>query len=83
MQAAEQATKFINYKFQQLDGYKLINDVFPDAMVKKTGIAYVYYESRVKTDIQTYTGLNDDEFTLIVENDDVEVIEHEKHRLLE
>mgnify|MGYP006969365776 FL=1 len=26
--AAEQATKFISYKFQQHDGYKLINDVF-------------------------------------------------------
>ena len=77
-QAAEQATKFINYKFQQLDGYKLINDVFQDAMVKKTGIAYVYYDDRVKTDIQTYTGLSDEEFTLIVESDDVEVIEHEK-----
>lgn len=77
-QSAEQATSFINFKFQQLDGYKLINDVFQDAMVKKTGIAYVYYDDRVKTDIQTYTGLNDDEFTLIVENDDVEVIEHEE-----
>ena len=54
-QSAEQATKFINYKFQQLDGYKLINDVFQDAMVKKTGIAYVYYDDRVKTEIQTYT----------------------------
>tara|TARA_R100001440_G_scaffold61299_1_gene81205 strand:+ start:456 stop:2573 length:2118 start_codon:yes stop_codon:yes gene_type:complete len=77
-QSAEQATSFINFKFQQLDGYKLINDVFQDAMVKKTGIAYVYYDDRVKTDIQTYTGLSDDEFTLIVDNDDVEVIEHEK-----
>ena len=77
-QSAEQATSFINFKFQQLDGYKLINDVFQDAMVKKTGIAYVYYDDRVKTDIQTYTGLSDEEFTLIVDSDDVEVIEHEK-----
>ena len=26
--AAEQATQFINYKFQQMDGYRIINDVF-------------------------------------------------------
>ncbi|MEK9977268.1 MAG: hypothetical protein VW689_05405, partial [Gammaproteobacteria bacterium] len=77
-QAAEQATSFISFKFQQLDGYKLINDVFQDAMVKKTGIAYVYYDDRVKTEIQTYTGLNDDEFTLIVDSENVEVIEHEQ-----
>ena len=76
--ASEQATTFISFKFQQLDGYRLINDVFQDALVKKTGIAYVYYDDRVKQDIQTYTGLSDDEFTLIVDNDDVEVIEHEK-----
>ena len=58
-----------------LDNKELISK---DAMVKKTGIAYVYYDDRVTTDIQTYTGLNDDEFTLIVENDGVEVIEHEE-----
>ncbi len=77
-QAAEQATQFINYKFQQLDGYKLINDVFQDAMVKKTGIAYVFYDDREKTEIYEYSKLSDEEFTMIVDSDDVEVIEHEQ-----
>ena len=58
VQAAEQATKFINYKFQQHNGYKLLNDVFQDAMVKKTGIAYVYYDEEMETEIQTYLKLN-------------------------
>lgn len=61
--AAEQATRFISYKFQQHNGYRLINDVFQDALVKKMGIAYVYYDDKVKSEIHTFTQLNDDEFT--------------------
>ena len=38
VQVAEQATNFISYKFQQQNGYKLLNDVFQDALVKKTGM---------------------------------------------
>ena len=75
--AAEQATQFISYKFQQHDGYKLINDVFQDALVKKVGIAHVYYDESMRSEIHTYTGLDDDEFTFLVNEDDVEVIEHE------
>lgn len=73
---AEQATAFINYKFQQHDGYRLLNDVFQDALVKKAGIAYVYYDKRQETEIHTYTGLTDEEFTYLVDSDDVEVLEH-------
>tara|TARA_Y100000592_G_scaffold5959_1_gene8616 strand:+ start:2058 stop:4187 length:2130 start_codon:yes stop_codon:yes gene_type:complete len=77
VQAAEQATQFINYKFQQHNGYKLINDVFQDALVKKTGIAYIYYNEMMEQETHTLTGLSDDEFTLLVTDDDVEVLEHE------
>ena len=77
VQAAEQATQFINYKFQQHNGYKLINDVFQDALVKKTGVAYVYYNESMDQETHTLTNLSDDEFTLLVSDDDVEVLEHE------
>jgi len=75
--SAEQATSFVSYKFQQHDGYRVLNDVFQDAMVKKAGIAYVYYNEEVKTEIHTFTNLTDEEFALVVEADDVEVLEHE------
>lgn len=77
VQAAEQATQFISYKFQQHDGYRLINDVFQDALVKKTGIAHVYYNDKMKAEIHTFTNLSDDEFALLVSDDEVEVLEHE------
>ena len=78
VKAAEQATSYISYKFHQHNGYRILNDVFQDAMVKKTGIAYVYYNEQMRPEIHTYTGLNDEEFALIVEDDEVEVIEHEE-----
>ena len=34
VQVCEQMTKFANYKFMQNNGYRLLNDVFQDAMVK-------------------------------------------------
>ena len=77
VQVAEQATNFISYKFQQQNGYKLLNDVFQDALVKKTGIAYVYFDEKEETQIETYEGLSDDEFGLVGSADDVEIIEHE------
>ena len=65
VQAAEQATQFINYKFQQNNGYKIINDVFQDALVKKTGIAYVYYDEKTDQETHTLRDLSDDEFKIV------------------
>ena len=77
VQVAEQATNFISYQFQQQDGYKLLNDVFQDALVKKTGIAYVYFDNKEETEIETFENLTDDEFALITSEENVEIIEHE------
>lgn len=77
VKVAEQATNFISYKFQQQDGYKLLNDVFQDALVKKTGIAYVYFDDKEETQIETFNEISEDEFALIGAEDDVEIIESE------
>jgi hypothetical protein len=77
VQSAEQATQYISYKFQQHDGYRVLNDVFQDAMVKKAGVAYVYHKDNMETEIHTFTNLTDEAFAVIVKEDDVEVLEHE------
>ena len=77
VQSAEQATQYVSYKFQQHDGYRVLNDVFQDAMVKKAGIAYVYHKDNMETEIHTFTNLTDEAFAVIVKEDDVEVLEHE------
>lgn len=75
VQVAEQMTKYANYKFMQNNGYRMLNDVFQDAMVKKCGIAKVMYEDRTENEIYTLTGLSEEEYTLVLDDDDVEVLE--------
>lgn len=73
---AEQMTSYIGYKFQQQDGYRILNDVLQDAMVKKAGVAMAYFDEREEQEIHTFTGLTDDAMQLLIDQDDVEVIEH-------
>jgi hypothetical protein len=73
---AQQATQYMHWKFQELGGYKIINDAFHDALVKKSGIVKVYWEDYQEGKSFTFDNLNDDEFALIVNEDDIEVIEH-------
>ncbi len=79
VEVCEQMTKFANYKFMQNNGYRLLNDVFQDAMVKKTGIAKVMYEDVSKSEIHEAHNLTDDEFTFLTEPDNVTVLEHTKN----
>jgi len=58
---AEQASDFMHYVFNQNDGYRVMNDAFHDALVKKQGIVKVYWETRYDTETFTYSSLNQQE----------------------
>tara|TARA_R110002167_G_scaffold53009_1_gene152437 strand:- start:6269 stop:8356 length:2088 start_codon:yes stop_codon:yes gene_type:complete len=73
---AEQATKYVQYKFQELGGYGLLNDAFHDAMLKKTGIIKLYWDTYSEAESYTFNDLNDMEFSAIVNEKNVEVVEH-------
>lgn len=73
---AEQATSYMHWKFGEINGYKVLNDAFHDALVKKNGVVKVYWEDYQTGETYTYTNLSDEEFALIVNEDNVEVIEH-------
>jgi hypothetical protein len=75
VEAAEQMTRYANYKFMQNNGFRLLNDVFQDAMVKKCGVAKVMFTDNSETEITTHTGLTEEEFIYLAESDDVEVLE--------
>ena len=73
---AELATKYMQYKFNELGGYRIINDAFHDALVKKVGVVKVYWDTYTDQEIYEYHDLNDQEYSLIINEDDVDVIEH-------
>ena len=75
---AEQATDFIHHEFQRLNGYRVLNDLIHDALVKKQGIAKVYYKTYPKAKIHMFTDLTADELTLLVNEPGVEVLSNRR-----
>lgn len=75
--AAEQATNYMHSEFNRLDGYKVLNDAFQDALVKKQGIVKTYFKDYKRSEVFTYTDLTQEEHDFIVNEDGVEVLESE------
>ena len=72
---AEQATEFMHHEFTRLNGYRVINDAFQDALVKKQGIVKAYWMTYPEAEIYTFGDLSDDELTYLTDDDEVTVIE--------
>ena len=83
VKGAEQATKYVNYRFAELNGYTMLNDVIHDALVKKTGVLKVWWEDNTEQEMFTYSNVTDEEMTAIVNDPDVEVIEHSQDSSME
>ena len=75
--AAEQATNYMHSEFNRLDGYKVLNDAFQDALVKKQGIVKTYFKDYKRSEVFTYSDLTQEEYDFIVNEDGVEVLESE------
>jgi len=76
---AEQATKFIKWKFNEVGGFMMLNSAFHDALVSKMGIIKVVWEERARSTIHMFEGLDDDMFQLVVEDPDTFVLEHDEY----
>ena len=73
---SEQATQFAHYKLNELNGYTLLNSVFHDALIKKNGILKVYWDEYTESQIYDVTNVDDNVFTAIVNEENVDVLEH-------
>lgn len=74
--SAEQATAYMHWRFNEIGGYRIINNAFHDALVKKQGVVKVYWDEMEEAEVFEYNDLNDQEYSLIVNDPDIEVIEH-------
>ena len=72
---ADQATRFAHYRFNELNGYTLLNDAIHDALVKKVGVIKTYWEDYSEATIHTYSNLTEEELSVIVNEEGVTVIE--------
>lgn len=73
---AEQASQYIQWRFYEMGGFRLLSDAFHDALLKKTGIIKAYAEEKDCSQVYTFTGLNDMQYQAVIMDPDVEVIEH-------
>ena len=78
-QFAEQATKYVNYKFNTLGGYQVLSDVFSDSLLKKCGVVKCYWNMEKKSETYDHQDLPPEEFSLIVNDPRVEVLEHSEN----
>jgi len=76
---AKQATEYVNHIFHKdNNGFQILYDMFKDALLQKNGVAKVYWEETDETKRETFEGLTEEEMALILDDDDVEAIEHEE-----
>jgi len=71
VQMAQQATDYVNYVFnKQNNGFKVLYDVFKDALISKTGIVKHYWEEKTEVSTENYTNLTEIEYQSILANDE-------------
>tara|TARA_A100000172_G_scaffold56368_1_gene36335 strand:- start:408 stop:2597 length:2190 start_codon:yes stop_codon:yes gene_type:complete len=76
---ADQATNYINYIFNKdNNGFSILLTWFKDALLEKNGIVKVFWDDSVGVEQETYENLNDQEYQLLISDDNVEVAEEEE-----
>ncbi len=75
---ADQATKYAKYVFERNNGFRILSDVFHDALIKKVGVAKVYYDEVQHVEIDEYSDLTPEQLAFIENDPESEVLSQEK-----
>jgi len=71
--AAEQATEYVAHLIDR-DGYRLLWDVFKDALIKRMGVIKYYWDTSVVVETESYTGLSQTQVELLLGETGVDLI---------
>ena len=75
--SAEAASDYVNYvALPECNGRQQIEDAINDAIRLRNGIIKWWQETRIEVKASLHTGLGEEEFAVLVSDDDVEVVEH-------
>jgi len=76
-EGAEQETDYINHLvMEKNNGYLVFYTWFKDALLSKNGYVKVYIEEESEVEEESYEGLTDAQLTMLVQDSNVEVLEH-------
>ena len=77
VEAAKQATDYTNHVImKQNPGFNIIYSWFKDALLQKNGIVKHYWDDTTEVTREEYKNLTEEEFTALLIDDTVEVVEH-------
>jgi hypothetical protein len=77
---AQSATDYINYLFfKKNNGFSITEMAFRDALLQKKGIIKVWWDTSNEEKREEYKALSDVELAQILEDDEVEPIEHNQY----
>ena len=80
-QVAAQATDYLNYIFyKENNGFTALYAAFKDALIQKNGILKVYWDDSEKTTREEYKKLTEDEFNILVADDEIKVSQHTEYK---
>ena len=75
---ADGATTYVNHVFyKDNDGFHILHNWFKDALLEKNGIVKVYWDDETNITKEEYKGLTEDEFALIMQDQEVDIVSHE------
>ena len=81
---AEQATDYVNYVFTKDNpGWEILYSWFTDALLSKNGIVKVWWDEYEEEEREEYRNLEELEFSMLINDDGVEVIEHTEYEVNE
>ena len=76
IEVAKQQTNYINYIIQQKNpGFKVMYDVFKDALVRKAGYVKAYWDDTISSSTHEYSNISPEAYQALMLDPDVEMVE--------
>lgn len=71
------ATEYVNYKFlRDCEGYNILHSAFKDGFLHGNGVIKYWWDTSIECEFENYEGLDELQYTMLVADDSVEVVEH-------
>lgn len=81
---AKQETDYVNHVFyKENNGFLVLYTWFKDALLQKNGFVKIFWDESRTVTTETYQGLSDHEFAQLMEDDELEIIEHTEESSME
>lgn len=76
---AKQETEYVNYVFyRRNEGFLILYTWFKDALLSKNGIVKTFCDKKEEVTKESYQSITDDEFAILVSDEELEPIAHTK-----